>query len=206
MILRFETVSSALWLVTSRRDIASVEPDGDGWTERWTRLNRNRALAFLEGLHNRRESIRILREALSRNGDMRLGSQEDDAILRAAADQMAFGWAVEIDRVPPYGGWQDPDPAPTPVALESIPPQENPTGLPDRKEKDHFIIVELVGETGDPIPNELCRLTLPDGSIVERETNSQGRLEEYGILEGDCMIEFPNLDQDAWAPYSGTIQ
>ncbi|MDF1747898.1 MAG: hypothetical protein P1V34_03385 [Alphaproteobacteria bacterium] len=198
MILRFETVSSTLWLVTSRRDLLSIEPDGDGWTERWTRLNRHRALTYLEGLQDRRETIRIVRDMLSRNGEPRLATLDDDTVLITAAEQFSFGWAVEIDRTPPSGGWQDPDPSPPPTALESVPPQENPTGVPTKKEKDHFIIVELVGENGEPIPNEFCRLTLPDGAVVERETNSQGKVEEYGILEGDCVIEFPNLDKDAW--------
>lgn len=198
MFLRFDSALTSLWLVADRRGAARVEPDGIGWTERWMRLDRRRALALLEERRDRAETVRIARDSLARIGESRLSGLDDTAVLRTAASHVAPGWAVLVERVHPSGGWHSDAPAPPASVPEAIEPEENPTGVPIKKDKDHFIIVELVGESGEPIPNELCRLTLPDGTMVERKTNSQGKLEEYGIVEGDCKIEFPELDKDAW--------
>lgn len=199
MILRFETTLRALWLMTDRRDAATVEPHGYGWTERWQRLDRETARSLLSSRPDRSSTMREVRRALADLEGGSVGRLSDEGALSALARHFDFGWAVEIDRVLPSGGWQSEDDSASAVTVtESVQPEENPTGVPAKKEKDHFIIVELVGENGEPIPNELCRITLPDGEIVERETNSQGKVEEYGIEDGDCTITFPLLDQDAW--------
>ncbi|MEC9266480.1 MAG: hypothetical protein VX464_10520 [Pseudomonadota bacterium] len=207
MILRFETSLRALWLMTDRRDAAAVEPHGHGWTERWQRLNRETARRLLSAQPDRPAVLRRVRDALAHLEGGGVGRLSDDDALSALSRHFDFGWAVEIDRVLPSGGWHGEDDSATAVTVtESVQPEENPTGVPAKKDKDHFIIVELVGENGEPIPNELCRITLPDGEIVERETNSQGKVEEYGIEEGDCTIEFPDLDKDAWEPYQAAAQ
>lgn len=205
MFLRFDSPTSAIWLVSDRREALRVEPDGQGWTEHWRRVDRRRVLGLLKERPDRAETGRIARDALYSDGYHGAGRLSDEAVLEAVADRLTFGWAVEIERSVPVGGWRGEGPEsarPAPVD-DAIAPDEKPTGVTAAKEKDHFIIVELVGENGEPIPNELCRLTQPDGTVIERETNSQGKVEEYGIVEGDCTIEFPNLDKDAWEPYSG---
>lgn len=198
MFLRFESPLRALWLLTDRQDAARIDPDGPGWVERWTRLSPGRAKEYLESRMARGETARTARDALAGDGHARAHGLSDDDAITEAARRLSFGWAVEIERILPTGGWANPDPPPPSPVPEAIEPEENPTGVPAKKEKDHFIIVELVGENGEPIPNEMCEITLPDGEIVERETNSQGKVEEYNIIEGDCVIKFPELDQDAW--------
>ncbi|MDW3207845.1 MAG: hypothetical protein R8L07_20105 [Alphaproteobacteria bacterium] len=207
MILRFETALRALWLMTDRRDAAAVEPHGHGWTERWQRLDRETAHRLLSAQPDRQSTLREIRRALAFYDGSGVSRLSDDDAMAALSRHFDFGWAVEIDRILPSGGWQGEDDSDSAIIVtDAVEPEENPTGVPAKKEKDHFIIVELVGENGEPIPNELCRITLPDGEIVERETNSQGKVEEYGIEEGDCTIEFPDLDKDAWEPYQAAAQ
>lgn len=118
-------------------------------------------------------------------------------LAERAADRFAGLPALIEHVVPPISGRKAP-PAPPPEPVpNAVPRQDNPTGVPV-VEKDHWIVVELLGENGEPIPGELCRITLPDGDIIERHTDSRGRVEEYGITAGDCIVEFPELDQDAW--------
>ncbi|MEQ8443350.1 MAG: hypothetical protein RIM33_13035 [Alphaproteobacteria bacterium] len=203
MKLVLNTPTKALWFLLDRKDAGSLHPGGVGWTETWSRADRHQTRRLLKGWHDKRELAAELRRALSGDGAMRLADMDDDDLIDRAAERFVSGWVVEVVRHFPAGGWSIGDDPPAPVAAEAVEPAENPTGLPEKEEKDHFIIVELLGENGEPIPNELCRITLPDGEVVERETNSQGRVEEYSILEGDCDIEFPELDKDAWEPYTG---
>jgi hypothetical protein len=200
MFLRFESPLRALWILTDRREAARIQPDGPGWTERWTRLTPGRAGELLASRGGRSETARVARDALARTGQVRAHGLSDDEAIAEVARHLSHGWAVEIDRILPVGGWSDPDPPPPEPVPEAVEPEANPTGVPAKKVKDHFIIVELVGENGEPIPNELCKITLPGGDVIERETNSEGKVEEYNIEEGDCVIEFPELDMEAWEP------
>lgn len=120
-----------------------------------------------------------------------------EGLAERAADRFAGLPAVIEHVVPPVSGRKAPPAPPAEPVPNAVPRQENPTGVPV-VEKDHWIVVELVGENGEPIPGELCRITLPDGDIVERHTDSRGRVEEYGLEAGDCTVEFPDLDQEAW--------
>lgn len=64
-----------------------------------------------------------------------------------------------------------------------------------------WVEIVLLGEDDSPIPYEKYRVTLPNGDEV------QGFLDEAGtaridhiVPPGQCMVNFPALDQDAWAP------
>ena len=150
-----------------------------------------------EGLRDtlvRRDVERLLERDL---GPRAVGGLDTDALVERMADRLEGLPAVIEHIIPPVSGRRAPPaPPPQPVA-NAVPRQANPTGVP-LVAKDHWIVVELVGENGEPIPGERCRITLPDGDVIERHTDSRGRVEEYGIIAGDCVIEFPDLDQDAW--------
>ena len=63
-----------------------------------------------------------------------------------------------------------------------------------------WIEIELVGEDFRGIPNELYKITLPDGKVREGKLDSRGRARLEGMDPGKCKVEFPNLDKDAWEP------
>lgn len=198
MHVRFDMPSETLVLMTDRRDALSLMSESMDWTEHWMRVDDRRVLELLHGIQGPTDTAQTLRYALA---EYQTGRLDDEAVIALAAQSFSGGWAVRIERHRPINGWQDETPPPTPVE-DAVPPPENPTGLPEKKEKDHFITIELIGENGEPIPNELCRITTSDGTVIERETDSAGKVHEYGIVEGDCEIEFPDLDKDAWEPVS----
>lgn len=203
MIFRHDTHLSVTVFATSKAEgIASLAPLVDEEIT-WHRIDTDSAFHRLSSMPDRHETIHTLRAMLAYEAGPRASHLIDEDILRLAAARLGNGWVCTIERAPVGIGWNGKGIEKADYATEAIEPEEKPTGIPKKKEKDHWIIVELLGENGEPIPNELCRITLPDGQVIERETNSLGRVEEYHIVKGDCAIEFPELDKDAWEPYRG---
>lgn len=72
---------------------------------------------------------------------------------------------------------------------------------PSNKKKKSWIEVELVDETGQPVPGELYRITLPDGTtLAEGTLNEKGFARVDHIDPGTCKVTFPRLDKEAWKP------
>lgn len=196
MLLRFDDPLRALVLVDRPEEARALIPDGAGWSEHWRRLDRDEAYRLLIDRRDRDGVAGAVRQAL--NGRVRAGAG-DEALIAAAADALAHGWAIEIDRILPAGGWARQPPAEAPATqTEAVEPEKKPTGVPAKKARDHWITVELVGENGEPIPNEAVTVTDPGGDDHEGETDSSGRFTVTGIPEGDCQVTFPELDKEAW--------
>lgn len=85
------------------------------------------------------------------------------------------------------------------VAAPGEPAKPKGRVLP-KKERKTWVEIELVGMDGGPIPNELYRIVLPDGSAVEGHLNERGRARVLGIDPGTCTVTFPDLDMEAWEP------
>ena len=66
------------------------------------------------------------------------------------------------------------------------------------EKKTTWVEIELVGEDGQPIPNEPYKVTLPDGGIEEGTLDEKGVGRVEGFEKGTCKVTFPNLDKDAW--------
>lgn len=62
-----------------------------------------------------------------------------------------------------------------------------------------WLMIELVGEDGTPVPNEPYRVMLPDGTIREGTLDSRGIASFEGFISGECTVSFPALDEEAWA-------
>ena len=189
---------------TARREILP----GRAWREEWRELAQGEAAELMAGAPNREELAETLRHALAGPGGDggRINQAAPEELIRLAARLLSHGWAVEGTRPEPPGGIPPGNqPAEAETQTEAVEQGEDSTGVSEDKSKDHWIVVELVGENDEPIPNELCRITTPDGDVVEQETDSKGQVEVQQISVGDCIVEFPELDQDAWeeAPGSG---
>jgi hypothetical protein len=65
--------------------------------------------------------------------------------------------------------------------------------------KQHWIVIEMVGEDDSPVKNEAYRITLPDGSIKEGKTDDKGQATIEAIsMPGICIVRFPDLDSEAF--------
>jgi uncharacterized protein (DUF2345 family) len=63
----------------------------------------------------------------------------------------------------------------------------------------HWVEVELLDESGAAIANVPCEIKLPDGEVVRRKTDANGRIRLSRIAAtGDCEISFIELDASAW--------
>ncbi len=66
-------------------------------------------------------------------------------------------------------------------------------------DEEHAVAIALVGEDDEPIAGARYKVTLPDGRVVEGRTGQDGRALFWGLARaGDCAVEFPDLDADAW--------
>lgn len=205
-MIKLKCVGGILYLSTDPTALRRTLPFSQAWREDWWRLGPGEAEELLRGTLSPGALDALLRDALAGpNGDGASTARADrEELIRRASRLLAHGWAVKITYAEQPGGIPPSNQSDAPPPIEdAVPPEQNPTGVPKQKEKDHWIVVELVGENGEPIPSELCRVTTPDGDVIERETDIQGKVEVRQISAGDCMVEFPELDKDAWEPTSG---
>ena len=70
----------------------------------------------------------------------------------------------------------------------------------ENKEKKHWIEVQFLDDSGQPITSESVEVTAPDGSVSSGTTDEKGVYRVEHIDPGSCQISFPNLDKDAWEP------
>jgi parallel beta-helix repeat protein len=67
----------------------------------------------------------------------------------------------------------------------------------DEDEKT-WLDITLVDEDGNPVPSEHFELTLPSGTVVEGDLDSNGnsKIEITGAVPGDYQVSFPSLDTE----------
>jgi len=70
----------------------------------------------------------------------------------------------------------------------------------ENKDKTHWIEVELIDESGQPVVGEPAEIKLPDGSIWTGTTDEKGIGRADHIDPGNCDISFYNRDLEAWEP------
>jgi hypothetical protein len=58
--------------------------------------------------------------------------------------------------------------------------------------------IELLGEDGNEVPDEVYAIVLPDGSKRQGKLDAQGRARLDGVPSGRCQVTFPRLDLEAW--------
>jgi type VI secretion system secreted protein VgrG len=70
----------------------------------------------------------------------------------------------------------------------------------ENKNKKNWVEVELVDDSGAPVPGEAVEIKLPDGSVASGTTDDKGLLKISNIDPGSVEITFINLDKEAWEP------
>jgi len=69
-----------------------------------------------------------------------------------------------------------------------------------QNDKEHWIEIELYDEeTGEPVPGEEYWVKDPDGVDRRGYLDENGFAREEGIQNpGNCQIQFPRLEKQAW--------
>lgn len=62
----------------------------------------------------------------------------------------------------------------------------------------HWVEIELVDETGAPVPDVSYSITAPDNQVYTGVTDAAGMARVDNIPPGQCQISFPELDKDAY--------
>lgn len=71
---------------------------------------------------------------------------------------------------------------------------------PDTKPVKTWIAFQLVDEDGQPVPGELYKIRITDGSVREGRLGAEGQVRIPNIDPGTCIISFPELDASEWHP------
>jgi hypothetical protein len=80
-----------------------------------------------------------------------------------------------------------------PLPVHKPAPRNQPGSPPQ-----HWIQVQLVDESGQPVPGERYRVETPNGSVAEGSLDAKGQARIEGLEPGTCKVSFPDRDQDAW--------
>ena len=81
----------------------------------------------------------------------------------------------------------------------STPIANPPVAKPAVEKETHWVEIQLLGEDGQPIPQEEFLVELPDGKRETGFLDGQGLARFSGLLtSGTCKVSFPQLDRDAW--------
>ncbi|MEZ4339913.1 MAG: hypothetical protein R3B82_25100 [Sandaracinaceae bacterium] len=85
-----------------------------------------------------------------------------------------------------------------PIAVE---PDDEPSG---DEVGIHWIEIELLDMSDQPVAGERYQIELPDGSVRRGVLDGRGRARVDRLKQaGTCKVTFPNLDEDAWEGVAG---
>jgi hypothetical protein len=61
-----------------------------------------------------------------------------------------------------------------------------------------WIEIELLDDSGQPVPAEVYQIELPDGRVVRGRLDSEGKARFRNIDPGTCRVSFPEIDAAEW--------
>ena len=67
-------------------------------------------------------------------------------------------------------------------------------------DEQHWIEIELLDDLGNPVPDEMYFVELPDGSKISGRTDAKGRARVDGVDPGTAKVSFPDLDKSLYTP------
>jgi hypothetical protein len=71
-------------------------------------------------------------------------------------------------------------------------------------DEQHWIEIELLDDLGNPVPDEMYFVELPDGSKISGTTDGRGRARIEGVDPGTAKVSFPDLDKSLYTPGGGS--
>ena len=63
-----------------------------------------------------------------------------------------------------------------------------------------WVEVKLMDDDDNPVPGAEYRIRLPDASTSEGTLDDKGAVKIDGIIAGQCVISFPEIDGREWNP------
>jgi phage tail tube protein FII len=131
-----------------------------------------------------------LRAMLHELGDVAgLASITDDELAELVLSQIGR-WRLRVESEPLV-------PMSSDVVVPAYVPQWEREPLEIPENDDHWIEVELLDESEQPVFGERCRIVLPDGREVYERTDRNGLVRVDRTVVGQCTISFPDLDAGA---------
>lgn len=144
----------------------------------------------------------ILRHA-SRDGDgwRRLAGRELDPWgcgVGASVEVLVERVAQDVARGAP-GSWVLLERRRTRPKTEHLVRGETPLAdLAEEAATSSWVGLRLLDPRGEPLADQACDITLPDGSTRSLRTDAQGEVRVTDVEAGACEIEFPELDESLW--------
>ena len=86
----------------------------------------------------------------------------------------------------------------TPLEDEQAAKEEKAAAM--QPEEKHWIEIELLDDSGAPVPDAMYLVELPDGSKKTGRTDANGRARVEDVDPGTAKVSFPDLDKSAYAP------
>jgi type VI secretion system secreted protein VgrG len=127
----------------------------------------------------------------------------DNSVPTAKPGTLATWNAANVSPIAGGGAAAPLASVPPPQSAASSAPTHNPNA-PENQEKKHWIEVQLNDQDGNPVPGEVYKITLPDGTTIADGTlDDKGHARVDNIDPGTCQVTFPNLDKDSWEPQGG---
>ncbi len=106
-------------------------------------------------------------------------------------------WLLDTERLIPIECVELRQESPGAPAAPAPPPARTrpPVALEDLKT---WVEIELLYDTGKPVPNERYVIKVPGGATESGTTDENGRARITGIDPGTCDISFPDIDAREW--------
>ena len=92
---------------------------------------------------------------------------------------------------PPHGG----------AATQSKKAEATPgTAAAPLRSVKTWIEIELLDDSGQPVPAEAYQIELPDGRLVRGRLDSEGKARFRNLDPGTCQVSFPEIEASEWEP------
>jgi hypothetical protein len=83
-------------------------------------------------------------------------------------------------------------------AEQSEESQEEAAAVSEETPATTWIELELMDASGNPVPNESYKITMPDGSIKYGRLDRKGTARIEKLQPGSCQVTFPDRDEEVW--------
>jgi hypothetical protein len=189
---------------TGHRERLSIGPGLAPSGERVRLADRGSALALLRDLGKEAWGMGALRRIYAEvRGATSISAENDRTVLEELARRLVTGelkaHRVQLPAVSvPHGG-EVAEPAPAKAPARS-PAAKAP--VEEKAKATAFVEIALLDDSDPPQPVPFMRfqVELPDGTIIEGQTDASGAARVDGLPKGTVKVSFPDLHGEDWSP------